>query len=72
LIFTAATGPHAGGANSRIGAVMNDHYQSDNSRPYSPVLCVLLLLTTGIAVKIGAAIHACQLAQSACFLPLNW
>jgi hypothetical protein len=55
-----------------MGAVMNDHYRSDNSRPYSPLSCVLLLLTTGIAVKIGAAIHACQLAQSACSLPLNW
>jgi hypothetical protein len=37
---------------------MKDHSQSDNENPYSPLLCVLLLLLAGIAVKTGAAIHA--------------
>jgi hypothetical protein len=48
------------------GAAMNDHSQRDNASPYSALPCVLLLLTTGIAVKLGAAIHVCQLAQGAC------
>jgi hypothetical protein len=50
---------------SRIGAAMSDQSQSGNSRPYSPMLCILLLLATGVAVKFGAAIHICQM-QSAC------
>jgi hypothetical protein len=49
-----------------FGAVMSDHSEGDSARPYSPLLCILLLLTTGIGVKLGAAIHLCQLAQSSC------
>jgi hypothetical protein len=41
---------------------MKDHSQGDNTAdPYSPLLCILLLLATGIVVKIGAGVH----------LPLN-
>jgi hypothetical protein len=50
---------------------MNDHSQGDNASPYSALLCILLLLTTGIGVKIGAGIHVCHLAQSACQLAAN-
>jgi hypothetical protein len=50
---------------------MNDHTQSDKGKPYSPLLCILLLLTTGIAVNTGAASQLCHLAQSSCHLALN-
>jgi hypothetical protein len=50
---------------------MNDQSQSHNGKPYSPLLCILLLLTTGIAVKTGAASQLCHLAQSSCHLALN-
>jgi hypothetical protein len=36
---------------------MKNHSQSDNAKPYSPLLCILLLLMAGIAVKIEAATH---------------
>jgi hypothetical protein len=66
-ILTAATGPRpADGRILQIGAVMNDHSQRDNASPYSALPCLLLLLTTGIGVKFGAAIHVCHLAQGAC------
>ena len=41
-----------------FGAVMNNQSQSDDRKPYSPLLCILLLLTVGIIVKTSAAIHA--------------
>jgi hypothetical protein len=50
---------------------MNDHSESGSTRPYSPLLCILLLLTTGFGVKIAAAIHLCQLAQSSCQMVAN-
>ncbi len=50
---------------------MNDHSQSHNSKPYSPLLCILLLLATGIAVKTDAATQLCHLAHGACGLALN-
>jgi hypothetical protein len=54
---------------SQFGAVMKDHSQEDNATPYSPLLCIVLLLAVGVAVKIGAAIHVCQ--QSSCNLAIN-
>jgi len=51
---------------------MNDDPQAETSRPYSPLLCILLLLTTGFGVKIAAAIHLCQLAQGSCPLVTPW
>jgi hypothetical protein len=50
--------------------IMTDHSQSDNGNPYSPLKCILLLLTTGMAVKIGAAVQLCHLSQSSC--QLGW
>jgi hypothetical protein len=60
--FISATtiGSQLAGANETLfhfGAVMKDHSQSDNENPYSPLMCVLLLLVAGIAVKTGAAIQ---------------
>jgi hypothetical protein len=49
---------------------MKDHSPADRGNPYSPLLCILLLLVTGIVVKTGAATHLCQLAHS-CQLALN-
>lgn len=54
---------------SQFGAVMKKHSQEDNASPYSPLMCVVLLLATGVAVKIGAAIYVCQ--QSSCNLAIN-
>ena len=54
---------------SQFGAVMKDHSQEDNASPYSPLMCIVLLLVTGVAVKIGAVIHLCQ--QSSCNLAIN-
>jgi hypothetical protein len=39
------------------GAVMKNHSRSSNASPYSAMLCILLLLATGVAVKTGAAVH---------------
>ena len=50
---------------------MNDQLHKSEARPYSTLGCILLLLVTGIAVKTGAAIHLCQVAQGSCFLALN-
>jgi hypothetical protein len=37
---------------------MKDHSQGDNADgQYSPLMCILLLLATGIVVKIGAGVH---------------
>jgi hypothetical protein len=47
-----------------IGAVMNDHSQRDNGSSYSPLMCILLLLATGIGVKFGAAVQLGQLAAN--------
>jgi hypothetical protein len=48
--------------------VMKDHSQTDDARPYSPLLCFLLLLMTGLAINTGAATQLCHLAQSSCQL----
>ena len=47
---------------------MNDHSEMNGARPYSALMCVLMLLGTGVAVKIGAALHLCNLGQTACGL----
>jgi hypothetical protein len=35
---------------------VNEHSQGSDTAPYSPLMCILLLLATGAAVMIGAAI----------------
>jgi hypothetical protein len=35
---------------------MNKHSQDSDVEPYSPLMCILLLLATGAAVMIGAAV----------------
>jgi hypothetical protein len=35
---------------------MNEHSQGSDAAPYSPLMCILLLLATGAAVMIGGAI----------------
>ena len=32
--------------------------KTTNSNPYSPILCIALLLAVGVIVKIGPSIHA--------------
>jgi hypothetical protein len=62
IISDAETSPRLAGHPVHFGAVMKDHSQGDNTaHPYSPLMCILLLLATGIVVKIGAGVH----------LPLN-
>jgi hypothetical protein len=46
---------------------MDHRSQGNNANPYSPLLCILLLLGTGVAVKVGAAVH-----QGSSYLALNW
>jgi hypothetical protein len=36
--------------------VMKDHSQTDDARPYSPLLCFLLLLTTGIVCATAGSV----------------
>jgi hypothetical protein len=50
---------------------MKEQSQKGESRPYSTLGCILLLLATGIAVKTAGAIHLCQIAQGACPFALN-
>jgi len=67
LISVASIGPQFGRANvAYLGVVMKKHPQTGEPSPYSAPLCLLLLLATGLAVKTGAAVHLCQLAQGAC------
>jgi hypothetical protein len=35
---------------------MKDHSQTDDARPYSPLLCFLLLLTTGIVCAAAGSV----------------
>ena len=49
---------------SHFGAVMKDHSQSDKENPYSPLLCILILLMAGIFVKTGGATQLFHLAQN--------
>jgi hypothetical protein len=35
---------------------MNDRSRTNHADPYSPLMCILLLLATGAAVMIGGAI----------------
>jgi hypothetical protein len=67
----AARNSRAPSKSFSFGAVMEDHSQRDNGNPYSPLMCILLLLVVGIVVKIGAATQLCHLAQSSCQLALN-
>jgi hypothetical protein len=48
---------------------MQDQSGKNVASPYSAPLCILMLLGTGFAVKIGAAIHVCHLGQNSCGLP---
>jgi hypothetical protein len=63
IILAAETSPRlAGWPSCSFGEVMKDHSQGDKTADqYSPLMCILLLLATGIVVKIGAGVH----------LPLN-
>jgi len=47
---------------------MNDPSQEHKAKPYSPLMCILLLLAVGIVVKTGAASQPCDLAQGFCQL----
>jgi hypothetical protein len=51
---------------------MNDQSRKTEAGPYSTLACILLPLATGIAVKTGAAMHLCQVAQGSCPFTLNW
>jgi hypothetical protein len=35
-----------------LGAVMKDHSQGDAANPYSPLMCILLLLMVGAATQL--------------------
>ena len=45
---------------------MKNHSRDSDASPYSAMLCLLLLLATGVAVKTGAAVH-----QNPDYLALN-
>ena len=49
---------------------MKDHSEQSPDRPYATLLCILMLLGAGFAIKIGAALHVCQLGPNSCGLPL--
>jgi|SoimicMinimDraft_17_1059745.scaffolds.fasta_scaffold32276_2 hypothetical protein len=49
---------------------MKDHSEQSPARPYAALLCILMLLGVGFAIKIGAALHVCQLGPNSCGLPL--
>ena len=52
FIFAAAIGPPlAGGNSTHFEAVMKDHSQGDNADPYSPLMCILLLLMVVAATQ---------------------
>ena len=67
---------HAGSAASAIGSAQSSNLirksvnstvrQSDDSRgqsPFSPLLCVLLLVSAGILVKFGPALQSLHLVH---------
>jgi hypothetical protein len=74
FISVARIGPQsrARANSSQFGAVMKDESQKNNGNPYSPLMCILLLLATGVAVKSGAVTQLGQLAQNSYRLALNW
>jgi hypothetical protein len=41
------------GQTVQVGAVMKDHSQGDTANPYSPLMCVLLLVLVGAATQLG-------------------
>jgi hypothetical protein len=49
------TGPQLAGVQEfpSFGAVMNDHSQGDSANPYSPLMCILLLLLVGAATQLN-------------------
>ena len=49
---------------------MKDHSKQSPDRHYATLLCILMLLGAGFAIKIGAALHVCQLGPNSCGLPL--
>jgi hypothetical protein len=40
------------GNYSHFGAVMKDHSQKDSANPYSPLMCILLLLMVCAAIQL--------------------
>jgi hypothetical protein len=49
---------------------MKDHSEEHPARPVATLLCILMMLGIGFAIKIGAALHVCQLGPNSCGLPL--
>jgi hypothetical protein len=41
------------GQTVHFGAVMKDHSQGDAANPYSPLMCILLLLAVGAATQLS-------------------
>jgi hypothetical protein len=59
FIFGATIGPQRAGASEipcHFGAIMKDHSQSKNADPYSPLMCIVLLLMVGAAAQLK--VHA--------------
>jgi hypothetical protein len=55
FIFVGRIRPQHAGAYEipcHFGAVMKDHSQKDVGNPYSPLMCLLLLLIVGAATQI--------------------
>jgi hypothetical protein len=50
------------------GDVMQDPSEKNDASPYSAPRCILMLLGTGLAAKIGAAIHVCHLGRDLALL----
>jgi hypothetical protein len=57
LIFAGRIRPQLAGAQNscHLGAVMKDHSQQDDGNPYSPLMCILLLLMVGAATQLKVA-----------------
>jgi hypothetical protein len=53
IISAAENGPRLAGHAAQGGAVMKDHSQEDTANPYSPLMCVLLLLLVGAATQLN-------------------
>jgi len=51
-----ARSPRAQSYSFHVGAVMNDQSESGDASPYSALMCILLLLTTGIVCATAGSI----------------